>query len=153
MMKVSRPVETGVRREYATDQKWLHTTPKTIVERNRFDRLQKGWSAATLAQKAGLAPRKIKYHEERNTKDEALPLTYAKACGNALWGEAEHSLTAYLRWAEQEGRLALADYMRRHKWTRVQTQRELGVGEYALSRWLDGQSRIPESVYRKIRKG
>ena len=120
-MKVSRPVETGVRREYATDQKWLHTTLKTIVE--------------------------------RNTKDEALPLTYAKACGNALWGEAEHYLTAYLRWAEQEGRLALADYMRRHKWTRVQTQRELDVGEYALSRWLDGQNRIPESVYRKIRKG
>ena len=109
MMKVSRPVETGVRREYATDQKWLHTTPKTIVERIRFDRLQKGWSAATLAQKAGLAPRKIKYHEERNTKDEALPLTYAKACGNALWGEAEHYLTAYLRWAEQEGRLTSLD--------------------------------------------
>ena len=85
-MKVSRPVETGVRREYATDQKWLHTTPKTIVERIRFDRLQKGWSAATLAQKAGLAPRKIKYHEERNTKDEALPLTYAKACGKRAVG-------------------------------------------------------------------
>ena len=42
LRKVSRPVETGVRREYATDQKWLHTTLKTIVERIRFDRLQKG---------------------------------------------------------------------------------------------------------------
>ena len=144
--------------------KWAET-PNDISEKE-FHKLIRRWFKVEEA----CGPEALKHKNQNKvwTAEEKYELVAKALAGASIETTAikagissgllyqwvrKYKMEGYLRWAEQEGRLALADYMRRHKWTRVQTQRELGVGEYALSRWLDGQSRIPESVYRKIRKG